>query len=139
MVFKNNKGQENDDIIQNRFSAYLLSSVNRTRRIYIAKKEEIDRKEMLVSQISDMVDKESERKMMNAIPLYMQLENDRLVEVLFELPERDKYIFLQHALGEKSFDMLAQEFELSYKGVAAVYYRTMQKIRKAIRSVDYEL
>ena len=77
--------------------------------------------------------------MMNTIPLHMQLENDRLVEVLFALSERDKYIFLQRALGEKSFEMLAKEFELSYKGVAAVYYRTMQKIRKAIRSVDYEL
>lgn len=139
MVFKNNKGQENDEIIQNRFSAYLLSSVNRTRRIYIAQKEKIERREVLVSQTCDIIDKESEAKMANAIPLYMQLENDRLVDVLFDLPERDKYIFLQHALGEKSFDMLAQEFGLTYKGVAAVYYRTMQKIRKAIRSVDYEL
>ena len=35
MVFKNNRGQEKDDIIQNRFSAYLLLSVNRKRRSYI--------------------------------------------------------------------------------------------------------
>lgn len=133
MVFKNDNGKEKDNIIQNRFSAYLLSSVNRTRKNYIAQKEEIERREMLISETSDIVDKESEQKMMNTIPLHMQLENDRLVEVLFELSEREKYIFLQHTLGEKSFEMLAQEFELSYKGVAAVYYRTMQKIRKAMR------
>lgn len=139
MVFKNDNGKEKDNIIQNRFSAYLLSSVNRTRKNYIAKKEEIERREMLISETSDIVDKESEQKMMNTIPLHMQLENDRLVEVLFALSERDKYIFLQHALGEKSFEMLAKEFELSYKGVTAVYYRTMQKIRKAIRRADYEL
>lgn len=138
MVFKNDNGKEKDNIIQNRFSAYLLSSVNRTRKNYTAKKEEIERREMLISETSDIVDKESEQKMMNTIPLHMQLENDRLVEVLFALSERDKYIFLQHALGEKSFEMLANEFELSYKGVAAVYYRTMQKIRKAIRRADYE-
>ena len=70
MVFKNNKGQENDEIIQNRFSAYLLSSVNRTRRIYIAQKEKIERREVLVSQTCDIIDKESEAKMANAIPLY---------------------------------------------------------------------
>lgn len=35
MDFKNNNGQERDDIIQNRFTAYLLSSVNRKRRSYI--------------------------------------------------------------------------------------------------------
>ena len=139
MVFKNDNGKEKDNIIQNRFSAYLLSSVNRTRKNYITQKEEIERREMLISETSDIVDKESEQKMMNTIPLHMQLENDRLVEVLFALSERDKYIFLQHALGEKSFEMLANEFELSYKGVAAVYYRTMQKIRKAIRRADYEL
>jgi len=138
MVFKNDNGKEKDNIIQNRFSAYLLSSVNRTRKNYITQKEKIERREMLISETSDIVDKESEQKMMNTIPLHMQLENDRLVEVLFALSERDKYIFLQHALGEKSFEMLANEFELSYKGVAAVYYRTMQKIRKAIRRADYE-
>ena len=133
MVFKNNKGSEKDEIIQNTFSAYLLASVNRTRKLYLSRKEELERREMSISQSSEIIDKEAEEKMKNAIPLYMQLENDRLVEVLFELSEREKYIFLQHTLGEKSFEMLAQEFELSYKGVAAVYYRTMQKIRKAMR------
>ena len=35
MVFKNDNGKAKDNIIQNRFSAYLLSSVNRKRRSYI--------------------------------------------------------------------------------------------------------
>ena len=52
MVFKNDNGKEKDHIIQNRFSAYLLSSVNRTRKNNIAKKEEIERREMLIKNQS---------------------------------------------------------------------------------------
>ena len=62
MVFKNNKGSEKDEIIQNTFSAYLLASVNRTRKIYLSRKEELERTEISISQSSEIIDKEAEEK-----------------------------------------------------------------------------
>ena len=39
---------------------------------------------------------------------------------------------LARAVEGKSFEMLAEETRMEYKGVAAVYYRTVQKIKRKI-------
>lgn len=41
-------------------------------------------------------------------------------------------IFLARTLEEEDFETLGAKFGLSYKGAAALYYRTIQKIRKSI-------
>lgn len=43
-------------------------------------------------------------------------------------------IFLSRALEERSFAELADEFHIGYKGVAAIYYRTIQRIKKKWRN-----
>lgn len=60
----------------------------------------------------------------------MQLEDSALLHALKELSERERYIFLERVLDGKSFEMLAEEMGLGYKGVTAVYYRTIQKIKR---------
>lgn len=37
--------------------------------------------------------------------------------------------FFSHVLDEKGFEELAKELHLGYKGVAAIYYRTVRKIK----------
>ncbi|MFQ8836553.1 MAG: sigma factor-like helix-turn-helix DNA-binding protein [Oscillospiraceae bacterium] len=49
-----------------------------------------------------------------------------------KLQERDRMIFLSRALEERSFAELADEFHIGYKGVAAIYYRTIQRIKKEL-------
>lgn len=44
--------------------------------------------------------------------------------------------FLARTLEEEDFETLGVKFELSYKGAAALYYRTIQKIRKSIEGGD---
>jgi len=39
-------------------------------------------------------------------------------------------------ISEEDFETLGVKFELSYKGAAALYYRTIQKIRKSIEGGD---
>ena len=68
--------------------------------------------------------------MFPGLPLLMQLEDSALFHALKEINERERYIFFSRVLDNKSFEMLAEETGLSYKGVAAVYYRTVQKIKK---------
>ena len=49
---------------------------------------------------------------------------------------RERQIFLARTLEEEDFETLGAKFGLSYKGVAALYYRTIQKIRKSIEGGD---
>lgn len=70
---------------------------------------------------------------LSEIPLYMRLQNEKLFWSLSALTERERYVFFNRALDEKSLDELAAELGLSYKGVAAIYYRSVQKIKKKMK------
>ena len=74
--------------------------------------------------------------MFEELPLLMHLENDRLFYALKYLNERERYIFLERVLNEVSFEELAAELGLGYKGVAAIYYRTVQKIKKQMKGMN---
>ena len=64
--------------------------------------------------------------------LDLQTEYAALMRLLEKLQERDRLIFLSRALEERSFAELADEFHIGYKGVAAIYYRTIQRIKKEL-------
>lgn len=75
---------------------------------------------------------------MGELPLLMQLENDKLLQALKELDERERQIFFARVLDEKSFVELASIVGLGYKGVAAVYYRALRKIRNRMKEAENE-
>ena len=51
----------------------------------------------------------------------------------FDLPYKVPFeCLLAEELEEEDFETLGVKFEMSYKGAAALYYRTIQKIRKSI-------
>lgn len=76
--------------------------------------------------------------MTETLPLYMQLENVVLEFAIKRLKSRDRYIFLARILGDKNFEELAALLGMSYKGVAAAYYRVIKKIKKKLKEDDYE-
>lgn len=55
-----------------------------------------------------------------------------LAQALSQISDRERYIFFAHALEKSSFDDLAAELGMGYKGVAAVYYRAIQKLKKEL-------
>ena len=135
MTYKVNK--EIDDSIQNKFTAYLLRALNRRRIDYLkdeSRKAHIDR--MLYQKLSSNFALDMDRII--SVPVHMQLKNDLLIDSLLQLSDREKYIFRLHTLCEVTFDKLAQELGLSYKGVAAIYYRTMKKVQKYMRRENNE-
>ena len=78
----------------------------------------------------------SEEVVLDRLPLMDVIENGALLEALQKLNERERQIFLARTLEEEDFETLGVRFGLSYKGVAALYYRTIQKIRKSIEGGD---
>lgn len=129
-MWHKNNGKSETEIMQNRFTAYLTTAVQRRRNDYI---QQLDRRRQIESLTEDflfMPECSIEQDMFLGLPILMQLEDSVLLQALKELSERERYIFLARVLDGKSFETLAEETELGYKGVTAVYYRTAQKIRR---------
>ena len=129
-MWQKNNGKSETEILQNQFTAYLATAVQRRRNDYL---QQLDRRRQIESLTEDflfMPECSIEQDMFLGLPILMQLEDSVLLQALKELSERERYIFLARVLDGKSFETLAEETELGYKGVTAVYYRTAQKIRR---------
>ncbi len=129
-MWTRNQGQTEDEILQNKFTAYVTRAVRREKRDYLEKiKNYRDRvctfEEADIAEIVEM-----ESKAVEELPILMRIQNETLLEAILMLSERERYILLTCALKEKTFTELSQELGLSYKGIAAVYYRSIQKIQK---------
>lgn len=59
-------------------------------------------------------------------------ENEGLEQALQKLSERDRYVLFAKVVAGHSFDELAAELGIGYKGVAAVYYRAIRKLKKEL-------
>lgn len=133
MVWQRNEGHEQDDVLQNRFTAYLLSAVQRRKAQYIDTLMKVQQTSTLIEETVIDTEFDLEGEASQGIPLYMRLQNEKLFLSLSRLTERERYVFFTRALDERSLDELASELGLSYKGVAAIYYRTIQKIKKSMK------
>ena len=137
-MWQKNNGKSETEILQNQFTAYLATAVQRRRNDYL---QQMDRRQQIESLTEDfmfMPECSIEQDMLLGLPGLMQLEDSALLHALRELSERERYIFLARAVDGKSFEVLAEETGMGYKGVAAVYYRTVQKIKRKIEVMKNE-
>lgn len=127
-----NNGKKESDILQNRFTAYLSKAVQHRRNDYLEQisrcREESMPEEMIVELGGSM-----EQDIMEGLPLMIRLEDNTLFYALKSLSEKERHVFLARVLDEKGFDVLAVELGQGYKGVAAVYYRAVEKLKKKIK------
>lgn len=57
------------------------------------------------------------------------MENESVSQVIRRIHEKERYVFLSRVLEEKRFKEIAAALNMSEKGVAAIYYRTVKKLR----------
>lgn len=128
-----NDGSDPINAIQNRFTAYLITAAKRKKYQYIQKKIRQSACEVSIDDAfsSDLWPEEVD--MLAGLPPLAQMENQRLLQILIGLTDRERYVLLAHILDERQFDELAKELGLGYKGVTAVYYRALQKVQKEMR------
>lgn len=133
MVWYRNEGLEPDEILQNKFTAYVATAVQRKKAAYIDAAMKSLQASQLIEEIIEDCSFDLDAEALIEVPLYMKLQNEKLFSALSELTERERYVFFNRALDEMSLEELACKLNLSYKGVAAVYYRTIQKIKKKMK------
>lgn len=132
-MWQKNNGKSETEILQNQFTAYLATAVQHRRGEYIQQISRQQQTEFVTEVIEDSQKEDVEKDMLSELPLSMQLEDSALIHALKEVNDRERHIFFARVLDERSFESLAEEMGLGYKGVAAIYYRTIQKIKKKIK------
>lgn len=125
MKFRNN-GKGDSNIIQNQFTRYLKTAVQRKKIDILREKKTIYGHEHYGEIWQELPHLTTEDVYFQ---FSLQCESIDLEHILRQVEKRDRYIFCTHIFDERTFTELAVELGMSYKGVAAAYYRVIRKIR----------
>lgn len=126
-----NNGIGDDNIIQNRFTAYLKVSIAHHKAKYLAKLFEQRKQELSYEDHTEVLKKLQDD---NDEDTYLrdEIEDEQLRFALNKLKERDRLIVLRRAVSGESFIKIALDMKIKYVTVKAIYSRTLKKIRKEI-------
>lgn len=127
-----NSGTSEEHVIQNRFTTYLLVALRRRKSAVLSHRDSHQQHEQPIESSDNVFASAYDMEDAVCRALDLQTEYAALMRLLEKLQERDRLIFLSRALKERSFAELADEFHIGYKGVAAIYYRTIQRIKKEL-------
>lgn len=121
-MFKKNNGSDEHDILQNQFTSYLSFAVNNARIDFIRAKIARLKREQVTDQYELLFTQE-------VFEVELFLENEVLSQAIKDIREKERYVFLARVLDNKKFKEIAEELGMGDKGVAAIYYRTVKKLR----------
>lgn len=131
-----NDGKDEANMVQNRFTKYLVVSVHRKKSAVLHDRRKIRDSESSTDDWDALPGIAVEEDYAQQVSSPLDFENAALSRALAQLKERDRYIFFARVLDEKEFYDLAIELGMGYKGVAAAYYRAIEKIKKEMRGEE---
>ena len=135
-MWKRNNGQGEADILHNIFTKYLVTAVQRRKWDHVNQQiRDLSIDNLMLASLPEEIFL-SENIVFYELPVLESLEDNSLFYALKHISERERYIFFSRVLENKSFDEMAAELDLSYKGVAAIYYRSIQKIKKYMKGKE---
>ena len=119
-MYKNNR--EQNDITQNQFSAYVKTAIRNRRIRYLTnQRKRVQNETAIVEYEIYLYDNDD----------YIQrmIDVDCLKAAFRLLNDKERIIVVSHLIEDKSFSEIAQELQMTYKGVTSLYYRTIKKIQ----------
>ncbi len=128
MLHKNN-GSNEHGILQNQFTSFLSFAVSNARIDFIRAKIARLKREQTTEQYEILMVQES-------VDIESFKENETLTQAIKEIREKERYVFLARVLEGKKFKTIARELDMGEKGVAAIYYRTIKKLRDMLGGED---
>ncbi|MDD4509378.1 MAG: sigma-70 family RNA polymerase sigma factor [Oscillospiraceae bacterium] len=130
-MWEKNNGSDANSVLQNQFTAYLMTAVRNQKILYLRKLSKLQQYELPLELQETLVRTIEEDPVFDLI-LLQKLEGERLYLALKQINDRNRYIFFAKALDEKTFAELAKELGMSYGAVAMAYHRTIERIRQAM-------
>lgn len=128
-----NDGKDEANMVQNRFTKYLVVSVHRKKNAVLQGRRKIRGRETFTDDWDTIPGIVVEEDYIQQVSSPLDFENAALSRAFARLKERDRYICFARILDEKEFDALAIELGMRYKGIAAAYYRAIEKIKRETR------
>jgi len=132
-MWEHNDGCGESNILQNQFTAYLVTAIRRKKFRYQQKKNNRQYGEVSLEQHDYLPALQTESDLLDSLSLIARLENSYLSRALEQQSERDMYIFLAKVLDGRSFVAIAAELDMEYQAVTAAYYRLIARLRKELR------
>ena len=121
-MFNKNNGSNEYDILQNQFTSFLSKAISNARIDFIRAKIARLQHEQATDQIELLFVRET-------FEIESFMENEALRQAIKDIREKERYVFLARALDGKKFKEIAKELGMGDKGVSAIYYRTVKKLR----------
>ena len=131
-----NDGNDKVNMVQNQFTKYLVVAIHHKKSAILLGRGKIRDHESCTDDWDILPGLSVDVNYDEQISSPLDFENAALNRALSQLKERDRYIFFARVLDEKDFCELAAELGMGYKGVAAAYYRTIEKIKREMRGEE---
>lgn len=124
-MYYRNDGSDEINAVQNQFTAYLTKALRNARAQYIRSKVRRLQVELALDEMEYLgITAESQMEQL--------ADAQDLFAALQIMKEKERYVLLARVIEEKGFDVIAAELGMSYKGAAAIYYRTLEKLRRIL-------
>lgn len=121
-MFKRNSGTDEQEILQNQFTAYVKRAIHNARLRYLSRVHKFSNAECSLTALEPYVFDPHDN--IQAI-----VEMEAIRQALGEIQEKERQIILSRVVEEKSVVQIAEEMGLSYRAVTSLYYRGMKKLR----------
>lgn len=101
-MWRRNDGKGEPNVLQNRFTRYLMTAVKRQKVSYIRRRQLTGIERPLEMQENQLL-LQTEPDVLENLPLLQKLEDQRLQSAIKEMKEKERYIFLERVLSDRSF------------------------------------
>lgn len=123
----NNRNDGSDTyLLQNQFTAFLTTSLKNRRLMYLRSRVRKMHREFTVEDFTVFY-VETEEFDENLLS-----DGEALRQALKTIKEKERFVLLARVIDEKSFDEIGAKLGIGYKGAAAIYYRTIAKLKKLL-------
>ena len=133
-----NDGIGESNILQNQFTAYLITAIRRRKVRYLRDKIKQSQHESSLDIQDYFAEFQTTPDMFENLPTLAQIENVRLQRALKRQKKRNLYILYAKVLEDSSFIEISHELGIDYKAVTAAYYRMVEKMRKEVGGENNE-
>lgn len=121
----------NTYLLQNQFTAFLTTALNNRRLMYLRSRGRRLHREVSTDDYAVFYIQQEEFD-------DLFLDSEALHQALKAIKEKERLVLLSRVIEEQSFDEIGAKLEIGYKGAAAIYYRTIAKLRKMLGGDDHE-
>lgn len=121
----NRNDGSNTYLLQNQFTAFLTTALSNRRLMYLRSRGRRFHREIITDDYAVFYIQQED---------FDDLFSDReaLHQALKAIKEKERLVLLSRVIEEQSFDEIGAKLGIGYKGAAAIYYRTIAKLRKML-------